>query len=87
MTYKETIQKIGSLEHLIGNNAPKWNSPILAMIPAPTNASFHKYIIRISIRKRATLFEQHIIIEHSIQLINFRRFNTINYEFGNTSLI
>jgi len=44
MTYKKTIQKIRSVKHLIGSDAPKWSSPILEMIPAPANASFHKYI-------------------------------------------
>jgi hypothetical protein len=46
MTLKQTAQKINSLQHLIGQNAPKWNSPILDIVPAPANRSFTKFIER-----------------------------------------
>jgi hypothetical protein len=42
--YEETVSAINSMRHLIGQNAPKWNSPILDIIPAPTNGNFNKYI-------------------------------------------
>jgi len=44
MTLEETVQKINTLQHLIGQNAPKWNRPILEIIPAPMNDSFTKYM-------------------------------------------
>jgi len=44
MTLTQTIQKIDSLQNLVGQKAPKWNSPILEMIPAPVNSRFTSYI-------------------------------------------
>jgi hypothetical protein len=40
----ETIEKINSLQHLIGQNVPKWNSPILDIIPAPADSNFEKFL-------------------------------------------
>ena len=44
MTLRETTDKINSLKHLVGQNVPRWNSPFLEMIPAPTNKIFADYI-------------------------------------------
>jgi hypothetical protein len=44
LNYEEAVCKINSMQHLIGQKAPKWNSPILEIIPAPTNDKFNKYI-------------------------------------------
>jgi len=44
MTREETLEKIDSLRYLIGQNVPKWNSPILEMIPAPISGKFVEYI-------------------------------------------
>jgi len=44
MTLKETTEKIHLLQHLVGHNVPKWNSPILDIIPAPADSSFMKYM-------------------------------------------
>ena len=44
MTLKETIEKINTLQHLVGEKVPKWNSPIIEMIPAPASAKFTKYM-------------------------------------------
>jgi hypothetical protein len=44
MTLKETTEKINMLQHLVGENVPQWNSPIIEMIPAPADATFTKYI-------------------------------------------
>jgi hypothetical protein len=42
--YEEVINAINSMRYLVGQNVPKWNSPILDIIPAPTNRNFSKYI-------------------------------------------
>jgi hypothetical protein len=42
--YEEAVCAINSMQHLIGQNAPKWNSPILDIVPAPTNGDFYRYI-------------------------------------------
>jgi hypothetical protein len=44
MTLESSIQKINSLQHLVGQNVPIWDSPILEIIPAPANELFSKYI-------------------------------------------
>lgn len=44
MTLNETAAKINSLQHLIGQKVPKWNSPILEMMPAPNNENFIDFI-------------------------------------------
>lgn len=44
LNYSDTIAKINSIQHLIGQDAPKWQSPILEIIPAPTNGTFYEYI-------------------------------------------
>lgn len=44
MTLNEAANKINSLRHLIGQRVPKWNSPILEMMPAPNNDSFIDFI-------------------------------------------
>lgn len=44
MTLQETKEKIRSVQHLIGEKVPKWNTPILDMIPAPTDNSFDTFI-------------------------------------------
>ncbi|RZK05107.1 MAG: hypothetical protein EOO46_16085 [Flavobacterium sp.] len=44
MTLNETAAKINSLKHLIGQKVPKWNSPILEMMPAPNNEKFIEFI-------------------------------------------
>jgi hypothetical protein len=44
MTLDETIKKISSLQHLVGKPVPRWESPILEMIPAPTNGTFTTYM-------------------------------------------
>jgi hypothetical protein len=43
MTLQEAFQKIDTLQHLVGQKAPKWNSPILEIIPAATD-KFSTYI-------------------------------------------
>lgn len=44
MTLNETAEKIISLQHLIGQKVPKWNTPILEMMPAPNNEKFIDFI-------------------------------------------
>jgi hypothetical protein len=44
MTLNETAAKINSLKHFIGQSVPKWNSPILEMMPAPNNEKFIEFI-------------------------------------------
>ena len=44
MTLERTNEKIKELNHLIGQNVSKWNSPILDIIPAPTDNSFDTFI-------------------------------------------
>ncbi|HRP37138.1 hypothetical protein DC498_22515 [Terrimonas sp.] len=44
MTLEETASKINSLQHLIGQKVPKWNSIILEIMPAPNNDKFVDFI-------------------------------------------
>ena len=44
MTLENSQIKIDSLKHLIGQNVPKWNSPILEMIAAPNNDTFSRFM-------------------------------------------
>ena len=44
MTLKETVSKINSLQELIGEEVPKWNSTILEMMPAPNNEKFVHFV-------------------------------------------
>jgi hypothetical protein len=44
MTLEKTIALIDSLQHLIGQKVPKWDSPVFEMIPAPTNETFFRYM-------------------------------------------
>jgi hypothetical protein len=44
MTLEETKEKITTLQHLIGQKAPSWNSTILEIIPAPIGNYFSEYM-------------------------------------------
>ena len=44
MTLQETMQRIAGLQHLTGNKVPRWNTPILEIIPVPATADFDKFI-------------------------------------------
>jgi hypothetical protein len=44
MTLAETLEKINDLQLLVGQKVPRWGSPILEIIPAPTSSKFASYI-------------------------------------------
>ena len=68
MTLKETIKKIDSLQHLVGQKAPKWNSPILEIIPAPVNHKFTNYM---------QVYQKTGSIQKAIQKTKLRQFDIL----------
>jgi hypothetical protein len=68
MTLQETQEKILSLQHLIGQKVPKWETAILEMIPAPINDSFPKYI---------DMYEQDGNVDKALLMTKSNRFDIL----------
>jgi hypothetical protein len=68
MTLKQTIEKIDLLQYLVGKPVPKWNCPILEMIPAPTNDKFSNYM---------KAYQKTGSLENAMQKIKLRQFDIL----------